>query len=444
MIRVSCILLALVALVGLPSGAQIIPLGDDFQVNQLTTGDQRLPTVGVAADGSFVVAWQSDVSGGDDSYGRSIQARRFSAEGNPLGDDFQVNTYTPESQYAASLRMEPGGDFVVAWRWFYDIPFAPPIFEVSGQVFDAQGTGVGEELVISVSSGYNYHSGGRIVGDGPGGFVSTLGSYSVSVSRFSGDGTPLGTVTASETAPGTGSQPRASVDSGGNFAVVWASEVSPDGDDSSGRSIQARPFDSMGQPLSGQFQINQITTGEQSYPEVALLDNGRYLVIWNDQGVGDGSGSRIQGRLGELGGGPLGEEFQINTATSADQQRGHLDRFGSSAFVVVWQSDSSSATGSAVDSDGTSIVGRIVGDDGTLRGPELQINTHTTSSQTRPLVDSGGNTFVVVWQSPSSPGDDSDGLSIVGRRFVHGRVFSDGFESGDLSRWSDSQPPAKQ
>jgi hypothetical protein len=53
------------------------PLGSQFQVNSYTTGDQHFPAVAADADGSFVVAWQSNGSSGGDDSGRSIQARRF-------------------------------------------------------------------------------------------------------------------------------------------------------------------------------------------------------------------------------------------------------------------------------------------------------------------------------------------------------------------------------
>ncbi|MBP1641763.1 MAG: repeat-containing protein, partial [Acidobacteria bacterium] len=58
------------------------------------------------------------------------------------------------------------------------------------------------------------------------------------------------------------------------------------------------------------------------------------------------------------------------------------------------------------------------GAQGGASGPELQVNSYTTSSQARPRVarnDAGD--FVVVWESLGSSGTDVEGLSVQGRRF---------------------------
>lgn len=438
MIRVSCILLALVALVGLPPGAQIIPLGNDFQVNELTTGDQRRPKVGLAADGSFVVAWQGDVSSGSDTSSTSLQARRFGADGAPSAGDFQVNTYTTGPQYVPSIRMEPAGEFVVAWIYSYSIPFFPDPILLTGQRFDAQGTMIAGEFMITDAVTYQGVTGGVIAGDGDGGFFGVMASNgNVYGRRMASDDTPLGHVNISEVPAGFDSHPRVAVDSVGNFVVVWASDGSPAGDDISGLSIQARTYNLSGLPTSSQFQVNQTTTGDQTHPDVALLDSGRFLATWTDEGVGDGSASRILGQLLDPGGVPAGSELQINTTTRQDQHESQVVPLGGSSFVVVWQNDA--PLGAA--SDTSSIQGQILNAEGLFLGEEIQIATQTTGTQRRPGVDANGDGFVVVWDSDDSPGSDTSGLSIQARRFRFGGVFSDGFESGDLMAWSGSQPP---
>ena len=89
--------------------------GPEFQVNSYTTGGQSLPSVAAAADGSFVVTWQSYGSSGTDTNGYSIQAQRYASGGTILGGEFQVNTYTTSTQSEPSVAAA-GGEFVVAWR----------------------------------------------------------------------------------------------------------------------------------------------------------------------------------------------------------------------------------------------------------------------------------------------------------------------------------------
>ena len=69
-------------------------------------------------------------------------------------------------------------------------------------------------------------------------------------------------------------------------------------------------------------------------------------------------------------------------------------------------------------------------------GPEVQANTYTTFGQWAPAVTvAPDGTFVVTWSSETSSGDDTSNESIQLRRF-HAAVFADGFEGGDVSRWT--------
>src|SRR5262249_31634077 len=68
-------------------------------------------------DGNFVVVWDSY------SYGTAPPTRdangvfgqHFASSGEPLGDEFQVNTTTAGAQFEPVVSATPDGDFVVAW-----------------------------------------------------------------------------------------------------------------------------------------------------------------------------------------------------------------------------------------------------------------------------------------------------------------------------------------
>jgi hypothetical protein len=92
-------------------------VGQDFQINTYTTLDQGSPEASAdPVSGEIVVAWSSQGSAATDSSGTSVQARRFTASGSPLSDDFQVNQGTLQDQDSPTVSAGPGGDFVVAWR----------------------------------------------------------------------------------------------------------------------------------------------------------------------------------------------------------------------------------------------------------------------------------------------------------------------------------------
>jgi hypothetical protein len=71
------------------------------------------PSVAADATGDFVVAWQA--WGQDGSLG-TVVAQRYDASGNLRGAEFQVNTYTTDSQRAPSVASDTVGNFVVTWH----------------------------------------------------------------------------------------------------------------------------------------------------------------------------------------------------------------------------------------------------------------------------------------------------------------------------------------
>jgi phosphoheptose isomerase len=89
------------------------PLGGPFRANTYTTGEQSRPAVAYRADGSFVVAWQSN---NQDGSGRGIFARHVDAGGSPQGIGFPVNTTTDSFQDLAAIAAYRQGEFVILWR----------------------------------------------------------------------------------------------------------------------------------------------------------------------------------------------------------------------------------------------------------------------------------------------------------------------------------------
>ncbi len=87
------------------------PLGDEFQVNTYTTGHQRRPSVAMGDTGNFMVLWESQQDG--DGFG--IFGQRFDAAGMAQGIEFQVNTFTAGAQTLAALSGDRSQDFVAAW-----------------------------------------------------------------------------------------------------------------------------------------------------------------------------------------------------------------------------------------------------------------------------------------------------------------------------------------
>ena len=88
-------------------------VGGKFVVNQFTPGSQSDPAVAYGGDGTGVAVWQSASQDGD---GLGVFARRLARDGRPVGDEFQVNSFTTGNQFGATASVDDGGRAVFAWR----------------------------------------------------------------------------------------------------------------------------------------------------------------------------------------------------------------------------------------------------------------------------------------------------------------------------------------
>ncbi len=137
------------------------PQGNEFRVNQYTTGGQIIPKVAMDGAGNFVVTWSS--------YGQTgqyfdILARRYDSTGNPLADEFPVNTATSGNQSASDVAVDPTGAFTISWD------SNSPGFGILARRYDASGAPLGGEFQLNTNTtlGQNASS---VALDGRGGFV---------------------------------------------------------------------------------------------------------------------------------------------------------------------------------------------------------------------------------------------------------------------------------
>jgi hypothetical protein len=266
-----------------------------------------------------------------------------------VGSEFQINTYTSLNQSQGDVAATAGG-FVVAWSSERDGAAAG----VFGQRFSSAGSPAGVEFQL------NTHT--------------------------------------------TGSQfgPRAA-GVGSGFVVTWTS-VGQDGD---GDGVFARLFGSTGSPVGDEFQVAVRTSGAQERARVSADGSGGFVVVW--ESPGDYSEIGVFGQRFSSSGTRLGNQFQVNTYFTADQNRPAVAKLGP-GFVVVWFSQYQ-------DGDSGGIFGQRYDGSGFLVGGEFQVNNVTDGYQTKPVVQSDGTGFVVAWR-----GEDGSGLGAFARRFDNAGV----------------------
>ena len=338
------------------------PSGGEFQVNTDTADNQYAPAIGPDGDGGFVVAWMSYASSGTDTDAWSIHAQRYAADGSPTGGQFQVNSYTTGGQYNPAVGSDGGDGFVVVWESYGSSGSDSSDLSIQARRFAADGTPAGDDFQVNTTTPDDQYL-SAVGPDGAGGFVVTWTSFdftlpnpqlgNILAQRYAADGAPVGAEFLVNTfTQGAQVVPAVSPDGAGGFVIAWMSQGSSGGD-FDGFSIQAQRFAADGSPVDGEFQVNTYTTDDQYLPAVGPNGNGGFVVTWSSQGSSgtDSSGWSIQGQSFGADGLPKGGEFQVNTYTSSSQYIPEVASVGENGFVVAWTSDGSGGT----DSSGFSI-----------------------------------------------------------------------------------------
>lgn len=312
------------------------PAGDEFQV-ALTPASQYDPAIAALAGGGFIIVWASHLQDGS---GWGVFAQLYSADGTPIGAEFQINSYTASDQWQAGVAPLEDGGFVITWA----------------------------------SEGQDGHG------------------YGIYAQLYAADGTPIGgefqvnSYTSSDQ-----NEPAIAALTNGGFIITWKS----DGQDGELGGIYAQLYGADGTPIGGEFQVNTYTTSLQFAPTVAALADGGFVISWSSWGS-FGPDTTHPGVLAQryaADGTPIGGEFQVNAFTWLHQESSAIAALADGGFVITWMS-------SGQDGDNWGIYAQRYGADGALVGGEFQVNTYTVGEQTFPTIAAlpdGG--FMISWTS---------------------------------------------
>ncbi|MCB1658232.1 MAG: hypothetical protein KDI39_08405 [Pseudomonadales bacterium] len=384
----------------------------EFRVNTYTTGSQWYPTTTTLSDGGFIVAWASKDQDGSD-YG--IYGQRYNSSGVVVGNEFQINTYTIGSQSSPDVAALNDGGFIVTWT---SDGQDGSLYGVYGQRYNSSGGVVGDEFQINTyTAGHQWSSDVASLSDG--GFVVTWmsyaqdgSSYGVYGQRYNSNGDVVGSEFQINTyTEGLQYVPKVTGLNDGGFVAVWWS-MGQDG--SQGGGVYGQRYNSNGDVVGNEFQINTYTENTQDYPEITALSDGGFIVTWRSWDQYGEEYSWIDGYLQrfDANGTPVGSETQINTYTKYHQMPDSVTELNDGGFVVAWSSLGQDGDSGAFLSN---VYGQRYDSLSAVVGEEFRINTYEAGSQTLASVtamDDGG--FVIVWTSYGQDGSDG---GIYGQRF---------------------------
>src|SRR5690606_7543959 len=137
------------------------PLGPTFTANTFTGGSQTTNEVATLSDGTFVIVWRSNGDAGL-GQGEDIRGQRFSASGEPLGEEFRIHRDASGDQTRPSITPLADGGFLVGWRNVVD-----GVMTAMAQRMAADGTRLGDAFAVSTTSaGTAYDPVGTLLSNG--------------------------------------------------------------------------------------------------------------------------------------------------------------------------------------------------------------------------------------------------------------------------------------
>lgn len=236
------------------------------------------------------------------------------------------------------------------------------------------------------------------------------------------------------------------LDPAGNRLIVTTTEFVGQGT----TDIKANIVDlSGGTPVvDPEFTVNSTPALFFNFSPVVAADpaTGIFIAAWENLSGQQGNPQNIRARRFDANGNPIGDDFRVNTTTTNAQGQPKVAMNPGGMAAVAWAGDST------IPGDGLDVFMQVYGPDGSPIDGEIRVNTTTTGTQDRPTVrflpDSdaqGRPQLVVAWRDVDNPdGSMARGTGQSYKCFSVGddptAIFADGFESGDTSSWSSSNP----
>lgn len=245
----------------------------------------------------------------------------------------------------------------------------------------------------------------------------------------------------------SGQQQRPEVGMSGERTMVFVWEDDTDGNGFF--EIKMRGFRATGRQMFSQRTVNAKSAGQQREPHVAVANDGRIVVVWEDDRDGNGL-FQIKMRGFNADGSERFSERTVNTVAAGQQRKPRVAIAPDGYFVVVWESDS--------DSDGVSDVRmRGFNHDATERWSDRRVSEQSEGDQRRPRIAMGPwGDCAVVWEDDRDRnkfyqihmrGFDSNGNQKFAQRTVNrqaaGQQFDPDIAVDDVFRpvvvWSDDR-----
>ncbi|MFC2088997.1 T9SS type A sorting domain-containing protein, partial [Calditrichota bacterium] len=314
-------------------------LGSNFKVNDDTGWYQNYPAVAVDLTGNFVITWEDNRYGS----GADIYAQRYASNGSALGSNFRINDDVGNVwvwQSRPAIAGDGSGNFVITW-WDErnGCAGASTDVDIYAQRYNSSGGILGSNFKVNSDAGSAEQLDPAIAVDGSGNFVITWedhrsSNYDIYAQRYSNNGSALGSnfILHVSTCDTGHSNPAIAMDGGGNFVITYAIS-----DDYSNDDIYARRYTSDGSALGSNFKVNDGIAAWS--PAIAMDGSGNFVITWHDyRNDNTYNHADIYAQRYSSNGSTLGSNFKVNDdAGSVRHENPDIAVDSNGNFVITWQ-----------------------------------------------------------------------------------------------------------
>ena len=307
------------------------PQGEEFS---LTVGRDVKPAMAMQPDGDFIVVWEDELPGGTGN----IYGKRYDVLGKPRGEPFLVHENQSARRGEPDVAVDTKGNFVVTWQ---ERPVnGISIFDIYAQRFDTNANKVGSLIAVNTFTKNLEGRSPAIAVDGFGEFVITwqgsgeVDGNGIYARHFNANGTPkLDREFLVNTPTATGEYgPTIAMNEAGDYVISWAGT----GEGNAG-DVYVRRFNTNDEPLTKDFRVNVVTSPNQDESDVTIAADGSFIVTWKSYGQ-DGSGSGVYARRFSIDGTPDGGEQLVNTFTASSQTYPAIAMNDNGNVIIAWHS----------------------------------------------------------------------------------------------------------
>lgn len=333
----------------------------------------------------------------------------------PVSDDFQVNSYTHKNQNYPKIAIAPDGKAIVVWE--SDTRDNDGL-AVAAQRFDSDGSKSGDEFIVNTETVSTQSQPTVAVAEDGSHIVfwrskfQDGSEFGVFAQRYDSAGNVVGgEFQINEETNSNQDQAYAAYHSNGNLMVIWESS----GQDGNAGEIYARVYNKQFNDISkGEFRVNTVIEGWQNTARIAAVPGG-FVVVWESLNIDSERIAIVFKRFGSDGTPLMTIEEQVNIREICDQKNPDIATQADGSFAIVWEHLEDPEKCGSAGSLASDIAARIYSSDGSALTEEIILSQNTSGNQNLGITQDGRGGYVAIWQADTSSNDSSD--EIYGRRF---------------------------